>query len=43
MGAGGGGFLLVLTDDPARLRTAMQEAGAPELPFGIDTEGCVSL
>ncbi len=43
MGAGGGGFLLVLTEDPARLRSAMHEAGAPELPFGIDTEGCVSL
>jgi D-glycero-alpha-D-manno-heptose-7-phosphate kinase len=33
MGAGGGGFLLVLTEDPTRLRTAMGEAGAPELPF----------
>lgn len=41
MGAGGGGFLLVLADRPDELRTAMQEAGAPELPFGIDTEGCV--
>jgi len=39
MGAGGGGFLLVLADRPDELRTAMQEAGAPELPFGIDTEG----
>ncbi len=43
MGAGGGGFLLVLAEDPARLREAMAAAGAPELPFGIDTEGCVSL
>lgn len=41
MGAGGGGFLLVLAEDPGRLRAAMEEAGAPELPFGIDTEGCV--
>lgn len=41
MGAGGGGFLLVLADEPGRLRAAMEDAGAPELPFGIDTEGCV--
>jgi len=43
MGAGGGGFLLVLAEEPTRLREAMDEAGAPELPFGIDTEGCVAL
>lgn len=42
MGAGGGGFLLVLAQDPDRLRAAMEEAGAPELPFGIDTGGCVA-
>ncbi|MDQ3720192.1 MAG: galactokinase [Actinomycetota bacterium] len=42
MGAGGGGFLLVLAEDPRRLRAAMDEAGAPELPFGIDTEGCAA-
>jgi len=41
MGAGGGGFLLVLAEDAGRLRAVMEEAGAPELPFGIDTEGCV--
>jgi D-glycero-alpha-D-manno-heptose-7-phosphate kinase len=43
LGAGGGGFLLVLTDDPARTREAMSEAGAPELRFGLDSSGCVSL
>lgn len=43
MGAGGGGFLLVLAEDPARLRAAMEKAGAPELTFGIDTEGCVAF
>jgi D-glycero-alpha-D-manno-heptose-7-phosphate kinase len=43
MGAGGGGFLLVLAEDPTPLRTAMSEVGAPELPFDLDTEGCVSL
>ncbi len=41
MGAGGGGFLLVLAEDPDRLRAAMDEAGTPELRFGIDTDGCV--
>jgi D-glycero-alpha-D-manno-heptose-7-phosphate kinase len=43
MGAGGGGFLLVLAEDPARLRATMAGAGAPELPFGLDFEGCVLL
>jgi len=41
MGAGGGGFLLVLAHRPEELRTAMTKARAAELPFGVDTEGCV--
>ena len=43
LGAGGGGFLLVLTDDPENTRRAMHEAGAPELSFGLDEAGCVGL
>jgi galactokinase/mevalonate kinase-like predicted kinase len=43
LGAGGGGFLLVLSDEPERTREAMREAGAPELRFGVDEKGCVSL
>ena len=39
VGAGGGGFLLVYTPEPAATRRAMQEA-APELPFGVDEAGC---
>jgi D-glycero-alpha-D-manno-heptose-7-phosphate kinase len=43
LGAGGGGFLLVLSDDPERTREAMLGAGAPELRFGLDRQGCVAL
>jgi D-glycero-alpha-D-manno-heptose-7-phosphate kinase len=43
LGAGGGGFLLALSDDPERTREAMREAGAPELSFGLDEAGCVAL
>jgi D-glycero-alpha-D-manno-heptose-7-phosphate kinase len=43
LGAGGGGFLLVQTDEPERLRAAMESVGAPELVFGLDTRGCVGL
>jgi len=43
LGAGGGGFLLVYTDDPERTRAAMEPAGAPELGFGLDVRGCVAL
>lgn len=43
MGAGGGGFLLVCTSDPEATRRAMAEAGAPELRFGLDDEGCRGL
>ena len=41
MGAGGGGFLLVYSPAPAKTRRAMAEAGAPELRFDLDLEGCV--
>lgn len=40
MGAGGGGFLLVYTADPEATRTALAAAGAPELSFDIEPEGC---
>ena len=43
MGAGGGGFLLVRAPDPARVRRAMAEAGAPELRFGLDAAGARRL
>jgi D-glycero-alpha-D-manno-heptose-7-phosphate kinase len=43
MGAGGGGFLLAYTPDPAATRAAMAEANAPELAFGLDQQGCVAL
>jgi D-glycero-alpha-D-manno-heptose-7-phosphate kinase len=43
LGAGGGGFLLVQTDDPKRMRRAMESVGAPELVFGLDVRGCVAL
>ena len=43
LGAGGGGFVLVLSEDPERTRRAMAEAGAPELTFGLDASGCVPL
>jgi D-glycero-alpha-D-manno-heptose-7-phosphate kinase len=43
LGAGGGGFVLVYSPEPARTRAAMQEAGVPELPFGLDHRGCVAL
>jgi D-glycero-alpha-D-manno-heptose-7-phosphate kinase len=43
MGAGGGGFLLAYSTRPDHTRSAMAEAGAPELPFGLDSEGCLPL
>jgi D-glycero-alpha-D-manno-heptose-7-phosphate kinase len=43
LGAGGGGFLLVYSTEPDRTRRAMEEARAPELPFGLDEVGCVGL
>jgi D-glycero-alpha-D-manno-heptose-7-phosphate kinase len=43
LGAGGGGFVLVYTEERERLRAAMSKAGAPELRFGLDHRGCVAL
>ena len=43
VGAGGGGFLLAYAPEPETTRAAMAEAGAPELPFDVDDEGCVDL
>ncbi|HZY87015.1 MAG TPA: galactokinase [Gemmataceae bacterium] len=39
IGAGGGGFLMFLADDPTRLRKAMEAEGLAELRFGFDYEG----
>jgi D-glycero-alpha-D-manno-heptose-7-phosphate kinase len=38
-GAGGGGFLLFLAEDPAALRAAMEAEGLPEVRFGFDHDG----
>jgi D-glycero-alpha-D-manno-heptose-7-phosphate kinase len=40
VGAGGGGFLLLYTEDPARTRSALADAGAPEVRFRFDFQGC---
>jgi D-glycero-alpha-D-manno-heptose-7-phosphate kinase len=39
-GAGGGGFLLVYSEDPEATRAAMEAAGAPELRFAVEQRGC---
>ncbi len=39
VGAGGGGFLLFLSDDPARLRKSMQKENLAEVRFNFDFEG----
>jgi D-glycero-alpha-D-manno-heptose-7-phosphate kinase len=41
-GAGGGGFLLVYSEDPEATRAAMSAAGAPELRFSIEPRGCTA-
>jgi D-glycero-alpha-D-manno-heptose-7-phosphate kinase len=41
-GAGGGGFLLVYSEDPEATRAAMDPAGAPELRFAIEQRGCTA-
>lgn len=41
VGAGGGGFLLVYARRPDDTRLAMAAAGAQELRFGFEFEGCV--
>jgi D-glycero-alpha-D-manno-heptose-7-phosphate kinase len=40
VGAGGGGFLMFLAEDRARLRKAMHQEGLEELRFSFDFEGC---
>jgi D-glycero-alpha-D-manno-heptose-7-phosphate kinase len=40
VGAGGGGFLLVYVHHPEDVRQAMAAAGAPELPFDFEFQGC---
>lgn len=40
VGAGGGGFLLVYAPRPDDVRAAMSEAGAPELNFEFEFQGC---
>lgn len=39
IGAGGGGFLLFVTEDRARLRAAMANAGLREVRYHVDYEG----
>jgi D-glycero-alpha-D-manno-heptose-7-phosphate kinase len=39
IGAGGGGFLMFYSEDKARLRRAMREAGLTEVRFHFDFEG----
>jgi D-glycero-alpha-D-manno-heptose-7-phosphate kinase len=39
VGAGGGGFLMLYTEDKTRLRRAMYEAGLREVRFQFDFEG----
>jgi D-glycero-alpha-D-manno-heptose-7-phosphate kinase len=41
LGAGGGGFLLVYSPDPERMRAAL--AGVDELEFGLDETGCTPV
>jgi D-glycero-alpha-D-manno-heptose-7-phosphate kinase len=43
IGAGGGGFLMFLADDPTRLRKAMAAEGLAELRFRFDYEGTRTL
>jgi D-glycero-alpha-D-manno-heptose-7-phosphate kinase len=40
VGAGGGGFLLVYTEEVERTRRALAAAGAPEVRFLFDFQGC---
>jgi D-glycero-alpha-D-manno-heptose-7-phosphate kinase len=41
VGAGGGGFLLVYSRDVEATRRALTVAGAPEVRFGFDFQGCI--
>jgi D-glycero-alpha-D-manno-heptose-7-phosphate kinase len=41
VGAGGGGFLLIYAPRPDDTRQAMRKAGADELPFSFEFNGCI--
>jgi D-glycero-alpha-D-manno-heptose-7-phosphate kinase len=43
VGAGAGGFLLLYTADPQRVRAAMSSVGLQEVPFRFDLDGSVVL
>lgn len=43
VGAGAGGFLLLLADDPVELRAAMADVGVTEVPFRFDHDGSTVL
>ncbi len=43
VGAGGGGFLMFYAQEPARVRTAMSDAGLAEVRFSFDHDGATVL
>ena len=43
VGAGGGGFLLIVSDQPGRVRQAMKESGFEEVEFRFDYEGTTRI
>ncbi len=43
MGAGGGGFLLVQSHQPADVTRALAEVGAEHLPFSFEPAGCLPI
>jgi D-glycero-alpha-D-manno-heptose-7-phosphate kinase len=43
IGAGGGGFLMFITEDKKRLRLAMREEGLKEVRFRFDFEGAKTI
>lgn len=43
IGAGGGGFLLVYSNDTQRTRSAMAKANAQEVAFAFDYSGCTAM
>jgi D-glycero-alpha-D-manno-heptose-7-phosphate kinase len=43
VGAGGGGFLLLVTDKGNSVRQAMRETGLREVEFGFDSEGTTRI
>jgi D-glycero-alpha-D-manno-heptose-7-phosphate kinase len=40
IGAGGGGFLMFLSENPEKLRLAMKKQGLKELKYSFDFKGC---